>query len=227
MSPKEREFLESSLERAPGLAKRWASGFGNALVLWAVSSLVMVLAWKIVAWLIRLASGLDFGPKSPFAIWFVIVVAPLCAVYAAISSIRWVRRWADPRPLLKADLDRGEVLEERNRFTAVKRFQEQEHGGLIYFFLTDDNKVFVRFDHESQDLGVQDKEPLSSSFQVRSELLLIRAPNTRYIIEEQASGEALGAMAPLDLTEAPQRWPKQEEYCDISWGELEKRFSAA
>ncbi|HWY26236.1 MAG TPA: hypothetical protein VNX47_15030 [Nevskia sp.] len=225
MSPGEREFLENSLKRAPGLAKRWTSGFGNALVLWAGSLLLLVLTWKLVAWLIRLASGFDFGPKSPFAIWFVIVVAPLCAIFAVISSLRWVRRWSDPRPQLRADLDRGQVLEEHYRFTAVKRFQEQEHGGLMYFFLTDDDKVFVRFDHESQDLGVQDKDPLSSTFQARSELLLIRAPNTRYIINEQVSGDLFDASAPLDLTEAPQRWPEQEAYCDIPWNELETRLS--
>lgn len=226
MSPDERVFLENCLKRAPGMARRWVSGFGYALVTWAISLLGLALGWKLLAWLTRLASGFDFGPGSPFAVWFVIAVAPTCAVLAAVHSIRWVMRWPDPRLRLRADLAGGEVLEERYQFMAVKRFQEQEHGGIIYFFRTDDDKVFVRFDHESQDLGAQDKNPLSSSFEPRSHLLLIRAPQTRYIIHQQVSGALLDAGSPLELTEAPKNWPEQEEYCDTSWSELETRLAA-
>ncbi len=225
MTQSDRAFLEERLKQAAGPAKRWTRGLGNAVVLWAVSLLLLFLGWKVLAWLTRLVSGFNFGPNSPFAIWFVIIAAPSCAILAVISSLRWVKRWSDPRPRLLADLDGGTMVEERYRFTAAKRFQEPEHGGLIYLFLTDDNKVFGRYDHESQDLGVQDKDPLSSSFEPRTELLLIRAPNTRYVIDEAVSGDSLDAGPAYELTIAPERWPEQEEYCDIPWSELETRLS--
>ena len=84
-------------------------------------------------------------------------------------------------------------------FTAAKRFQEQEHGGLICFMRTADDKVFTRFDAESQDLGVSEQNPLTSSFRPMSELVMVRARNTGFVIGTTLSGVPLEPGDPIAI----------------------------
>ena len=157
MSDSEREFLDNVLKGAATDTKRWMKGAENALVLWAASMMALVLGWLSVAWLTRLIFLKQIGWNSAAAIWVITLGMPACAVFAVVSSIRWVGSWRDVRPSLRADLDTGIVVEELYEFTAAKRFQEPEHGGLMYFLKTTDDKVLVLHDHESANLGVATK----------------------------------------------------------------------
>jgi len=116
------------------------------------------------------------------------------------------------------------AIEELLVFTAAKRFQEPEHGGLIYFLRTNDGRVFVLFDHESQDLGVQGENPLSSEFRPRVEFRITRAPQSGHVLSSTFSGPPLHLESPLDLTIPPKQWPETEEFCEIPWDDLEVRL---
>jgi hypothetical protein len=125
---------------------------------------------------------------------------------------------------LVADISGAQVAEEHYVLTAAKRFQEPEHGGLIYFLRTAEDKVLTLYDHESQDLGVQGGEPLKSSFRPKTELVMVRAPQTALVIDKAFSGEVLEAGDPIVLVVPPNEWPETESYCDIPWTELEARL---
>jgi hypothetical protein len=225
MRDSERGFLEYILKNAATGLKRWKQGAGNALVLWAVSMLGLVLVWLFVAWLVRLIFHVKIGWDSPVAIWVVFLGTPACAFYAVVSSVRWLRGSRDVLPLVRADLDAGVVIEEFYRFAAAKRFQEPEHGGLIYFLKTTDNKVLVLYDHESANLGARDENPFDSDFKPRIDLLMVRAPKTGYVISREFSGKTLDAGDPKELAIKPELWPETEECCDIPWDDLERRLS--
>lgn len=190
------------------------------MILWAASLFGFAVAWLIAAGLARRLAGVDFGMHSATAPWVWGIATSLCAVYAVVSSVLWVERWKDHRPSLISDVAAAQVVEEHYAFDAVQRFQEPEHGGLIYFLRTLDGRVLTLYDHDSQDLGAQGEEPLASSFKPMSKLVIVRAPQTGWVIGTSFSGEPLELSDPIELDTAPDRWPKTEEYCDIPWSQL-------
>lgn len=226
MSDSEREILEGFLRRSPTRAKRSRRAIENAFVMWAASTLLFILCWKFLAWLTQILIHYDFGWSSPAAFWFLLLGLPACLMFAIGSTANWIKRWRDPRPLLQADMDGGRVREERFRFTEAKRFQEQEHGGLMYFLRTVDDKILVLFDHESQDLGLRGESPLTSKFQPRTQLLMVRAPNTTYVISQIFSGDIVDAGEPLELLAPPKKWPAQNSLLNMPWDQLEANFSS-
>lgn len=219
----EQTFLRETLAKAPTAARRWKQGVENALVMWAASLLATVVIWLGFAWLARKLSDADFGTRGPAAIWIWGVAILLTAVFAVVSSVRWISGWKDYRPELQADIDAALVAEEHYVFIEAKRFQEQEHGGFIYFLRTVDNKVFTLFDHESQDLALQGDDPLKSRFVPKSALVMVKAPRADWVISKNFSGEVLEAGETMDLDLDPKEWPESESYCNIPWAELEAR----
>jgi hypothetical protein len=223
----ERSALEKLLAAAPTATTRLKRGAGNAFLLWATSLLCVVVIWFAIAWLVGKVWVVDLGMRSPVALWVVGVAMPGCAVFAVISSIRWVRTWTDYRQLLREDLAKSQVNEEEYTFNEAKRFQEPEHGGLIYFLRSEENEVFTVYDPESQTLGIDDKDPLQSSYRPQSGLLIVRAPKSGFVLSSLWSGVVLDAGAPIELAVAPEDWPESETLCNIPWSELEARLASA
>jgi hypothetical protein len=222
----ERQFLQHLLKGTPTFWTRWGRGSENALVLWAVCMAVYIPAWGVVAWLLRRTMHVDVGWQSDYVGSGIVLGVLGSAVVAGIASSRWVQSWRDYRPLFHADLESGRVVEEHYRFTEAKRFQEPEHGGLIYFLHTDDDRVLTFFDYDSQDLGVREADPLQSRFVPRTDLTIVRAPRSALVIEKRFSGEPLPTGAPLLLTVEPGEWPESDMSCDIPWEQLERRLSS-
>jgi hypothetical protein len=104
----------------------------------------------------------------------------------------------------------------------VKRYQEQEHGGLQYLLLTDDGKVLSVFDGESEDLGVHDKEPLDSSFRPKACLELVQTMDRARIVTEVWSGAELPSPDPLPLNVS--RWPEHGEIVTVAWDKCDSHF---
>jgi hypothetical protein len=224
MSETEREFLARIYKLAASSTRRWILAAGNAFVFLAASLLAFVLVWAAVAWVIRRALGRDYGWESPIALWVVLSGVLVCAGAAIISTARWVRSWPDDRRALVTDLNGGVVVDEVYHFVAVKRFQEPEHGGLIYFLRTTDENVLVLYDAESQSLGAGGEDPLASPFRPRSELVMARAPATKYVLDKRFTGTLMDLDAPVELAVPPKEWPEQDELCEIPWDQLEKRL---
>ena len=192
----------------------------QGLGVWFSILMMLLVLWGVVTWLVRLSTGFDVGWNSTAGPWGFGVCALLLAVYVATAMVR-----SRPKTsLLQADLDSNKVLVEAYQFSAAMRMQEQEHGGLMYFLHTDDGSVFVLFDYESQDLGVDGKDPLTSAFEPRTRLRLVRAPISGRVLETTFSGDALDAGDPLVMTAPPAKWPEFEQICDTPWEKLEARF---
>ena len=226
-TPEELESLRKRLAGAPDLIKRLRRGATNAFVLWAAGLLAVAVGWLALGWVLGKVLNLNLGMHSSTTGWVVAVATPLCAVLALLSSIKWVRSWPDYRPQLQDDLNRAKVIEESYRFIGAKRFQEPEHGGLIYFLHSTENEVFTVYDYESQTLGVDDKDPLLSPYRPQAGLRLVRAPASGYVLSTQSSGAELSVGLPLALTVKPAEWPEDESLCPIPWDQLEQRLGSA
>ena len=109
MSESERESLSQILRGATSSAARWLKGSENALVTWAIMTLLFVLAWMLITWAARAILHVQIGRDSPASLWAVGLGAVACATYAVVSSVRLVKAWPDIRPEIRADLEEGKV----------------------------------------------------------------------------------------------------------------------
>jgi hypothetical protein len=222
----ERLFLQHLFKRTPTWWTRWTRGSENTLVLWAGCMVVFLFVWGVVAWGLRHTRHIEIGWHSEHVGWTIALGVLSSALIATVASTRWIQSWRDYRPLFHADLESGRVVEQHYRFIAAKRFQEPEFGGLIYFLRTDDDRVLTFFDYGSHELGMRDEDPLRSGFVPRTDLTIVRAPRSAFVIEKRFSGEPLATDAPLPLTVEPGEWAESDMSCDIPWDQLEARLSS-
>lgn len=222
MTADERGSLQDLLCRAPPPWKLAAEDIG---VVWTYSMILVALGWGLTGWLAGRFFDANIGWKSPFALWIVAlsVVCTLC--YAISWTLRSIKSASARRQRLHADLAAGVVWEEQLTFVAAMCFQEPEHDGLIYFLRTADDRVFAKFDYESQDLGAGGEDAFSSSFRPKSQLRLVRLPTSRHPLSATFHGEILPMDRVLELTVPVEQWPEDEEFTDVPWTELERRFS--
>jgi hypothetical protein len=224
MTDEERVRLGELLASSPSRVVPAATSF---LLTWVLGSIGFVVAWTIATVIGRMLFGARIGWNSPAGPWIAGGGALLGAVVAAVTTARWLRGWKDARPGLLADLAGGVVTVERLHFTEARRFQEPEHGGLLYFLRAADDRVFAMFDHESQDLAIAGKDPLASPFRPGRELLLARAPSSGCVFSRTFSGPLLEAGAPAELSASPRDWPESDEFCPVAWDDLDRRWSGS
>ena len=215
-------MLGDLLGAQPTTARRWKLAAGNAIVLWAASLLGIVILWLAMAWLAQQVWEVRWGLNSPAMSWLLLMATPLCAVFAIVSSIRWIRALPDHRASLQRDIALAEVLEEQHVFVEVMRFEEPEHGGLLYCFHSDDDRVFADFDLERQDLGEDRDAAAASSYRPRASLVTLRGPESGFVLAKALSGPELPVDEPIPLALDPQHWPESETYLDIPWDQLVK-----
>lgn len=224
ITDKERNQLVGELENLPGKMMRLKEGIQNLVVLWALSLLLYLVFWIGLAWLFDKLFNLQFGMGSSYDIWVVLFGALTSFIYAIYSTIKWIRSWEDLGAFLKADLDNGKVEELNISILESKCFQEPEHGGLIYFLRTSDEKVLTVYDHESQDLGVNGDDPENSQFKVKERLHLVKAPLSKITLLRSFSGKELDSGDILDLSVSPDKWPDQDSWCPVKWEDLESYY---
>jgi hypothetical protein len=135
-----------------------------------------------------------------------------------------MKSWPDSRQPLRDDLEAGLVSEEQLTVLEAKVLQEPEHGGLIYFLRSDDDRVLVLYDRESLDLSMADEDPMGSSFEPQSILTIVRAPQSGFTIDSSFSGENIDIHGPTEMTASPDKWPEDEEYSPIPWGQIERQL---
>jgi hypothetical protein len=220
----ERELLTRLSKGATTTAARWRQAAGDAIVAWLILMVLFFAVWAIIAWAVRVTLHIEMGRLNATTAWIAVLAGLASAAYAVMSSVRWVKACPDNRSKIRADLDEGLAIEESYEFSAAKRFEEPEHGGLFYYLRTTDDKVMVVIDEESTELGVRGEDPLRSKFQPCTELLIIRAPRTKYVLSKKFSGEPLHAGDPKVFSLAPELWPESESFCKIPWDDLEDRL---
>lgn len=182
----------------------------------------MILGWLAVAWLVRMALDTEIGWHRAVARWVISICGLVAALYVVGRNV--VSRTGDKDRVLKieTDLKSGLVIEKDYEITAAKRMQE--HPDFIDFRRTVGDKVLVLYDAESQQRGVVDEIPKSSSFRPSSRLTMVRAPHTGYVLNKVFSGGPLDAGDPLDLVAPVKSWPWDEEFCDVPWNDLEATY---
>jgi len=147
---------------------------------------------------------------------------------ALAYTVYEVQRTSKPTPArtreLLADIDDGKVRVEQYTICEAKVLQEQEHGGLFYFLRTSDDRVYVAFDYESQRLGVDGEDPLSSFFAPKSMLRIEKTMHSGTTLVEKFEGESLDVPAPIPMTNKTWRWPEPEEFVKVPWTKIEERY---
>jgi len=223
MTSSERKQLESIPESIwQILREEVALYFGP----WVGVVLAFIFLWGLLSWIGRVLLDTKFGMDSNWAptIWTWGIA--FCTCWLAYYLIREIYTKRNSYQSIAADLQANKVSVYQLELIDVKRFQEPEHGGLIYFLLTDEHKVFVLFDYESQDLGVDRLNPLNSAFQPCSRLTIVKAPVSEITLSQQFSSSPLELSPPGELKVKPDLWPAFNEYCEIPWAELEKTYAA-
>ena len=219
--------LQRILRALPGRLGKAKLAISTALLLWVAWLAGAVVVWLIVAAVAKAALGLSFGWNSPYRAAVVFSAAVVSAAVCIFQDYRWLKGLKSPAPSIQADLEAGTVIEENYEFSEVKRLQEPEHSGLIYFLKSSTGRAYVLFDYESQQLGAGGEDPLRSSFHPRAQLHVVRAPESRVILRSEFAGPSLLLPEPTDLLAPPSAWPDEDEYCPVPWHELEARFGEA
>ena len=223
ISDEERELLAQYLGGDEADVRR-AMLLGYLLT-WVASAGVLIVLWQVVAWLVRVTFGAEFGWDYAGADFIVGAVVLTTGVTTGIHAVRGLRARAQRAPAAEHDRQTDHVIEESLEITAVKRFQEQEHGGLIYFLKTHDDRIYVIYDTESQDLGVDGRNPLDSSFRPMSQLTIARTPAAEIVVSTTFGGIELPLPEVGDLLIDPLEWPDPDTFCEIPWDGLEARLS--
>ena len=166
--------------------------------------------------------GLDIERYYGFEIATSLTVIGL--VYSLVGVIRTSRPNSLVIEQIQADIDTGRAIVTDYDVIDVKAFQEPEHGGLIYFLRTSDDMVYVAFDYESQNLGVQGRDPASSGFTPRTRLRIIKGAKSGMTIDSGFSGEPMHVADAIPLTTHPNFWPEPEEFVDVPWSQLDVKF---
>ena len=219
--------LQRTLRTLPGRLGKAKKAISTTLLLWAASLAGAAVVWLIVAAAAKAAMGWSFGWNSPYRAVVVFSAAVVCGAFAIVYDYGWLKGLKSPAPSIQADLEAGTAIEETYEFSEVRRLQEPEHGGLIYFLKSSTGKAYVLFDHESQQLGASGEDPLKSAFRPRAQLRVVRAPDSRVILRSEFAGPSLSLPEPTDLLAPPSAWPEEDEYCPVPWDELEARFGEA
>lgn len=227
LTESEREYLEDLLSRLSTGRRRTKEAVENFFVMLAVITLVGVLIWAGIAWAVKKLANIEIGWSSEYAIPVVLSVLTASALYAVYSTSRWMKTWTDYRQPLRDDLDGGIVTEEKLTVVEAKLLQEPEHGGLIYFLRTDDERVLVLYDRESLDLAMADEDPMGSSFKPQRAVTIVKAPRSQFTISTSFGGENIDIHGPVEMTASPNSWPEDEDFCSIPWSQIEEQLCAS
>jgi hypothetical protein len=218
------------------MLKKLASGFslntesikeliGPVVSIYPFYAMIIVLIWLFIAWIVRVIFVVDFGWDSQYSYTILFSILSLSFIHLLVTLIK--SETADPktRKMLLFDIQQKKILVEDYQLIDGKVFEEPEHGGFIYFFKTNDDKVFVTFDSESQDLAMNDEDASKSSFSPKNKLRLEKTPNANVLINEEFSGDELDVPEPLLFTANTKIWPEFDGFIDVSWSKIESKFT--
>jgi len=214
------------LEALPTGGRRIREAVWDAVVTFGACTLFSWIGYGLLGKLAEWIFGWKIGWSSDYEARVLLAFVVIFAVYASISTWRWTKSWPDHRQPIRDDLASGVVTEQELAIEEAKVLQDPEHGGLIYFLRTEGQKVFVLYDRESVELAMMDEDPFGSSFEPLSQLKIVKAPESDFVISTNFSGESVDVFGPTELTVSPDKWPEDEEFCSIYWSQIERTLCA-
>lgn len=223
----------AELEKIAAELKQTKIDYSELLMFGYGILLLMLLAfclWAVTSWFLWLLIDFDIGPKGPYGQAIKIIGGFGCAAYMIFVWFHHRNKFHKYREeyasqVLKS-IEANVVKDESYQIKDVKRFIEPEHGGLIYFLLTSNNRILVLYDYESAELGTNGEDSLSGSFEVRNMLNIVKAPKSDHVLRQYFSGDLIEPHKPIDMTLPPEEWPEDATWYRGKWDRLEKRFGA-
>lgn len=192
----------------------------------AILSLILIVLWLFLNWLIGLIISIDFGWGSQYRNYILWPIVVLSYLYFFVETAKSCGLDSKIREALKEDLA-GKILKvSEYPIIEVKVFEEPEHGGFIYFVLSCDDKVIALFDYESQDLSIDGEDPKNSSYKVRKNLKISKTPIANFIVDDHFFGEIVEIPEINVFTENTEIWPVHAEYVKCKWENVDARYSA-
>lgn len=225
MTKEERQLLENILSKLPNQKARRKQAIENAFVMTAVNLLGLCLLWLFIAWIANQILSVNIGFTSQYSLLIASVLLIFSVLFAIRSTVKWMVSWKDQKPEIQEDIQNGKVVEKNFTIVDAKRFEEPEHCGLIYFLkVQGETESYVIYDSESQDLGVQNKNPFDSTFRVKRQFKTVTAPTSQLIIEKSFSGMEVSVNQTTQIWIHPDKWAQPDSWCDVPWNELERHF---
>jgi hypothetical protein len=219
----ERAALTAALEeRRRGRADRLEILLGPS------STLLILLGvlWLILHWVGSRFFDTELGLFSPAAPWILGAGALVIVLVIGPEVLKIFRRSKSVVSALEADLASGTVEDMTLQVVQAIRLQEPEHGGFLYFLRTTDERVYVQFDYESQDLGVQGRDPETSEYLPRDTLNVVRAQKADRVLASAFTGQPVPIVNKGKLTSKPKHWPEPDSFCETPWNSLVSTYSA-
>lgn len=137
--------------------------------------------------------------------------------------VQWRRRVLGP---YLADLDRGDVEEERYAFDACKSWREPERGAVLHLLRIDAEHCLAVHDYRDQDYAdfLAGEAPRRLLRPARRAVLR-RAPVSRLALSLRFDDDAFATV----VEDGPysDRWPPNRQVWRVPWDEIELRLMAA
>lgn len=188
-------------------------------------SIVTVLIWLFLNWIIGLFTSLDFGWNSDYHSYIFGGIIIISFAYTLFTVVRRERPNANTKKQIKKDLTKGVIELYTYMVKDLKVFVEPEHGGFIYFILSTDDEVIAIFDSESQDLSISDKDPKSSSFIPRRTLEIYKTIYSNIVVDDAFKGKLIEFPELRDISLDTTNWPEHGELINCLWGDIENTYS--
>jgi hypothetical protein len=169
--------------------------------------------------------GIDLGLHSAAAPWILGFSALALVLVVGPEVFKIVRRSKAATSAIEADFASGVVEDTTIRIVEAMRLQEPEHGGFLYFLRTADERVYVQFDYESQDLGVDGQDPESSNYLPRDTLKVVRTHREGRVLASGFTGEPIPIVHKGRLTSMPKHWPEPDTFCETPWEMLASTYA--
>jgi hypothetical protein len=188
--------------------------------------LLLALLWMVLRWAGRKFFDIDLGLQSAAAPWILGLVALTLVLVVGPEVLKIVRRSKSAMNALEADLASGTVDDTTIRIVDAMRLQEPEHGGFLYFLRTADERVYVQFDYESQDLGVDGQDPEASKYLPRDTLNIVRTHHEGRVLASRFTGQPVPIVHTGKLTAKPKHWPEPDTFSKTPWNRLASTYAA-
>ncbi len=189
-------------------------------------SIILVLFWLLLNWIIGSFTSFDFGWNSKYGTFISISIVIFSFTYALFEIARCELPLSIIRKNLKLDLANKIIEVTEYTIKEVKLFEEPEHSGYIYFLLTSDNEVLALYDSESQYLAINGENPQNSNFKPKEKLLLSRAPISKQIFLDEFKGDFLDIPEPKEFTSKTRVWPEHGTVLNCKWEKIDAKYSA-
>lgn len=143
--------------------------------------------------------------------------------YVVLFELRSQRKAVQHRQHI---LDRDDLVVEVHKIVDCKLVREPEHGQCMYFAKSRDGKVIFIFEGNDELQEDWQERPLTvlESERPRSELKIIRLPETEESIVVAFTGPEIHVDDCFEMTLAPSFWPASGKVLKSSWDDLQKRY---